>query len=134
MIAIFLNGRADIWEKETAEAYTVAEAAMKSMFPRTYVFNPCTFLNKYKGGDRMRKKEKILKTLRMGFFSHMVLLDDWWLWASSRHGVEELANGWAPGCGRDKPIVITMTYEMELQGRDYLSRLARAEHQCRINQ
>jgi hypothetical protein len=60
MIAIFLNGRADIWEKETVEAYTVAEAAMKTMFPRTYIFNPCTFLNKYKGGDRTRKREKIL--------------------------------------------------------------------------
>lgn len=128
---IYLNGRADIDDVETVRAYEVAEAAMRLYHPRAYIFNPCEYLRRFSEEERTNKKQKLWKILRCGFFTHMVLLEDWWLWSSSRLSLAELADGW--DYHRPKPEIIPVTEEMEHDGREYLSRLAKAEHQSQRN-
>ena len=132
MITIFLNGTWDFEEAKTKEAYRVAEAAMRTMFPKAYIFNPCEFLSQQKNSDDyIIKKAKLLDALFAGKFSHVLLLTDWWLWPSARRVIDNLAEGYAFNSIMDKPVIIPMTYEMEQQGKEYLSKLQKAEHQSK---
>jgi hypothetical protein len=128
MITIFLNGQWDFEAEATMQAYEVATAAMRLQFPKAYIFNPCKFLSQYQGEEQVIKREKVFDALYAGQFSHLLLIDDWWLWQSARHAIAELADGWL--CGLDqKPVIMHMTEEMRLQGKEYLSKLQQAEHQ-----
>ena len=131
MITIFLNGTWDFEEPKTKEAYKVAEAAMRVQFPKAYIFNPCVFLAQYKGEDYIIKKAKMLDAVFSGRFSHIVLLNDWWLWQSARRIIDSLAEGYTWGDWSDKPVIIPMNYEHEQQGKEYLSKLQQAEHQSK---
>ena len=131
MITIFLNGSWDFEEEATMQAYEVATAAMRLQFPKAYIFNPCKFLSQYKGEDYAVKREKVFDALYLGHFSHLLLIDDWWLWQSARHAIAELADGWYI-CGKhQKPILMHMTDELEQLGKEYLSKLQQAEHQSK---
>ena len=133
MITIFLNGPWDFENEATMQAYEVATAAMRLQFPKAYIFNPCKFLSQYDGEDYRVKREKVFDALSLGHFSHILLIDDWWLWSSGRHAIAELADGWRMWRSGDepKPVMMHMTEEMRLQGKEYLSKLQQAEHQSK---
>lgn len=131
MTTIFLNGPWDFEEEATKQAYEVATAAMRVRYPKACIFNPCKFLSQYKGEDYAVKREKVFDTLFLGHFSHILLIDDWWLWQSARHAIAELADGWRMTSGEPKPVIMHMTEEMHLQGKEYLSKLQQAEHQSK---
>lgn len=130
MITIFLNGPWDFDEESTKQAYEVATAAMKVKFPKAYIFNPCLFLKQYMQEGYVIKKAKLFDAIYGGKFSHIVLMNDWWLWQSARRVMDNLAEGCAMD-DNDKPTIITMTDELEQLGKEYLSKLQKVEHQSK---
>ena len=131
MITIFLNGTWDFEEEATMQAYEVATAAMRLQFPKAYIFNPCKFLSQYQGEEQVIKREKMFDALYAGQFSHLLLIEDWWVWQTGRHVIAELADGWHI-CGKhQKPVLMHMTDELEQLGKEYLSKLQQAEHQSK---
>ena len=131
MITIFLNGPWDFKEEATMQAYEVAAAAMRLQFPKAYIFNPCKFLSQYQGEEQVIKREKMFDALYAGQVSHLLLIEDWWVWQTGRHVIAELADGWRSISEEPKPVIMHMTEEMRLQGKEYLSKLQQAEHQSK---
>lgn len=131
MITIFLNGEWNFEEEATKQAYEVATAAMRVRYPKAYVFNPCKFLSQYKGEEQVIKREKMFDALYEGQFSHVILIDHWWLWQSGRHVVAEIADGFKFHPKEKMPVVAFLTPDLEQQGKEYLSKLQQAEYQSK---
>ena len=129
MTTILLIGSWDFSNKEVQESYQIAEAAMRSMYPKAFVFNLCQYM---RNNTRIvpYRRIKVNTAVFYGAFSHVLLLNDWWLSDFARRLIDNLGEGFLYSKGK-KPIVQTITEEMEQQGKEYLSKLQKVEHQSK---
>ena len=128
---IYLNGRPDFDNPETARAYEIAQAAMEIKHAGAFIFNPCDYLKKHPDSSYVKVLEDMQKELRCGYFSTIVLMRDWWKFPTSRECITQIANGWFKGAGvfsSGDPEIIFVTDELEEDGREYLARVAKAKH------
>lgn len=129
MKRIILVGPTIFTKKETMEAYEIAEAAIRAMWPKAFIFNPCKYfdIDRMKNAEAyMDKRKKLRQLLNDGGFTHMVLLNDWMYWTTPYGWIDSMARS-AKKAGK-KPVFINLTYEMENQGREYLMKVKEAEH------